>query len=50
LFIGIRIHCQQMQTNSYSVTFGYSQYLVQHSMNDPEDRKTTIRRYLASIR
>ncbi len=32
--------------NSYLVTFGYSQYLVQHSMNNPEGRKTTIRRYL----
>ncbi len=32
--------------NSYLVTFDYSQYLVQHSMNDPEGRKTTIHRYL----
>ncbi len=31
---------------SYSVTFGYTQYLVLHSMNDPEGKKTTIRRYL----
>ncbi len=46
LFMGIRICCQQIQTNSYSVTFGYSQYLVQNLMNDPEGRKTTIRRYL----
>jgi hypothetical protein len=23
-FIGIRIHCQQIQMNSYSVTFDYS--------------------------
>ncbi len=28
--------------NSYSVTFDYSQYLVQHLMNDPEGKKTTI--------
>jgi hypothetical protein len=34
--------------NSYSVTLDYSQYLVQHSMNDPEGKKTTIRRYLVS--
>jgi hypothetical protein len=46
LFIGIWICCQRIQTNSYLVTFGYSQYSVQHSMNNPEDRKTTIRRYL----
>ncbi len=46
LFISIWIRCQRIQTNSYSVTFGYSQYLVQHSMNDPEGIKTTIRRYL----
>jgi hypothetical protein len=45
-FIGIRIRCQRIQTNSYSVTFGYTQYLVQHLMNDPEGKKTTIRRYL----
>ena len=49
-FIGIRIRCQRIQTNSYSVTFGYSQYLVQHSMNDPEGRKTTTHRYLHSGR
>jgi hypothetical protein len=45
LFIGIQIRCQQIQTNSYSVTFGYSQYLVQHSK---VGRKTTIRCYLLS--
>ncbi len=44
-FIGIRIRCQQIQTNSYLVTFDYSQNLVQHSMNDPEGKKTTIRHY-----
>ena len=38
-FIGIQIRCQLIQTNSYSVTFGNIQYLVQHSMNDPEDKK-----------
>jgi len=27
LFIGIRIRCQRIQTNSYTVTFSYSQYL-----------------------
>jgi hypothetical protein len=46
-FIGIRICCQRIQTNSYLVTFDYSQYLVQHSMNDPEAKKKTIRHYLA---
>jgi hypothetical protein len=25
--------------NSYLVTFGYTQYLVQHLMNDPEGKK-----------
>jgi hypothetical protein len=35
--------------NSYSVTFSYTQYLVQHSMNDPEGKKTTIRCYLGTI-
>jgi hypothetical protein len=35
-----------MNTNSYSVTFGYTQYLVQHLMNDPEGKKTTIHHYL----
>ncbi len=43
--IGIWIRCQQIQTNRYSVTFGHSQYLVQHLMKDPEVKKTTIRRY-----
>jgi hypothetical protein len=47
-FIGIQINCQQIQTKSYSVTFGYTQYLVQHSMNDPEGKKTTICRYLVT--
>jgi hypothetical protein len=46
LFIGIQICCKQIQTNSHSVTFGYSQYLVQHLMNDPKGRKTTIHCYL----
>ncbi len=32
--------------NSYSVTFGFTQYLVQHSMNNPEGKKTTFRHYL----
>ncbi len=49
LFISIRICCQQIRMNSYLVTFGYSQYLVQHSMNDPEGRKTTICHYLVLI-
>ncbi len=48
-FIDIRIRCQQIQTNSYLVTFGYSQYLVQHSMNNPEGKKTTICHYLIVI-
>ena len=48
-FIGIRIRCQRIQTNSYSVTFGYSQYLVIHSRNDPEGRKTTICHYLVTF-
>ena len=38
-FIGIRIRCQQIQMNSYLVTFNYSQYLVQYLMNDPEGKK-----------
>jgi hypothetical protein len=38
-FIGIQIRCQQIQTNSYLVTFDYLQYLVQHSMNNPEGKK-----------
>ncbi len=46
LFIGIQICCQWIQTNSYLVTFSYSQYLIEHSMSDPEGRKTTICRYL----
>jgi hypothetical protein len=41
-FIGIWLRCQQIQTNSYSVTFGYSQYLVQHSMNDPEGKNNYL--------
>jgi hypothetical protein len=45
-FIGIQIHCQRIQTNSYSVTFDYSYYLVRCSMNKPEGKKTTICRYL----
>ncbi len=45
-FIGIRICCQWIQMNSHSITFNYSQYLVQHSMNNPKGKKTTIRRYL----
>ncbi len=36
--------------NSYSVTFGYTQYLVQHSKNDTEGKKTTIRHYLMSAK
>jgi hypothetical protein len=35
--------------NSYSVTFSYPQYLVEHSMNNPEGKKTTISRYLTII-
>ena len=50
LFIGIQIRCQWIQTNSFLVTFGYTQYLVLHSMNDPEGRKTTIHCYLLSYR
>ncbi len=38
-FIGIQICCQRIQTNSYSVTFNYSQYSVQHWMSDPEGKK-----------
>ncbi len=49
LFIGTRICCQWIQTNSYLVTFGYSQHLVQHLMNDPEGRKITIRHYLVTM-
>ncbi len=45
-FLGIQIRCQQIQPNSYLVTFNYSQYLVQHSLNYPEGKKTTICRYL----
>jgi len=45
-FISIRIRCQRIQMNSYSVTFGYTQYLVQHLMNDPQGKKTTIHHYL----
>ncbi len=45
-FLGIRILCQRIQTNSYTVTFGYYQYLVQHSMNNTEGKKTAIRCYL----
>ncbi len=48
-FIGIQIHCERIQMNSYSVTFDYSQYLVQHLMNNPEGKKTTIHRYLDTI-
>ncbi len=48
-FICIQIRCQWIQTNSYSVTFNYSQYLVQHSMNNPEGKKTIIRCYLITI-
>ncbi len=45
-WFGIQILCQWIQTNSYLVTFDYSQYLVQHSMNNPKVKKTTIRHYL----
>jgi len=47
-FIGIWIHCQwkQIQIYSYSVTFDYLWYSVRYSMNKPEGKKTTIRRYL----
>ncbi len=45
-FISIQIRCQRIQTNGYLVTFGYTQYLVQHLLNDPEGKKTTIRHYL----
>ncbi len=38
-FIGIWICCQWIQTNSYSVTLGYTQYLVLQLMNDPEGKK-----------
>jgi hypothetical protein len=34
---------------SYSVTFGYTQYLVLHSINDPKGKKTTIRLYLLTM-
>ncbi len=33
-FIGIRIHCQQIQTKSYLVTFDYSSYSVTYSMSN----------------
>ncbi len=46
LLISIWVCCQRIQMNGYSVTFGYSQNLVQHLMNDPEGRKTTICHYL----
>ncbi len=46
-FIGIQIRCQQIQMNSYSVTFDYLQYLVQHSMNNPEAKKNS---YLPLLR
>ncbi len=46
-FIGIRNCCQRIQMNSYSVTFDYSQYLVQHSMNNPEGKK---KNYLPLLR
>ncbi len=48
-FIVIQIRCWWIQTNSYSVTFDYSQYSVQHLMNNPEGKKTTIRHYLATV-
>ncbi len=35
-FMGVRIHCQLIQMNSYLVTFDYSLYLVSYSMNDNE--------------
>jgi hypothetical protein len=37
--IGIRICCQRIQMNSYSVTFDYSEYSVQHLMNNPKGKK-----------
>ncbi len=45
-FISIQIFCEWIQTNSYLVTFDYLQYLVQHSMNNPEGKKTSICCYL----
>ncbi len=35
-FIGIQIRCQQIQVNSYSVTFDYSYYSVSYLMRDNE--------------
>ncbi len=35
-FIGIRIHCQQIQTNNYSFTFDYLKYSVRYSMSKTE--------------
>jgi hypothetical protein len=46
-FIGIWICCQQIQTNSYLVTFDYLYYSVRYSMTEPEGKKMTIRHYLA---
>ncbi len=45
-FISIQIRCQRILTNSHSVTFGNSQYLVQYLLNDTEGKKTTIHHYL----
>jgi hypothetical protein len=41
-FMGIRISCQWIQMNSYSVTFDYSWYLVRYLMNKPKGKKPTI--------
>jgi len=35
-FISIWIHCQQIQTDSYWVTFHFFQYSVSYSMSDNE--------------
>ncbi len=35
-FMGIRIHCQQIPMNSYSVTFDYSYYSVSYLMSSNE--------------
>ncbi len=45
-FIGIRICCQWIQRNTYSVTFDYLSYSVRYLMNKPTGKKTTIRHYL----
>ncbi len=49
-FIGIRIRCQQIQTNSYSVTFDIRTIWSGIRWTNPKVKKTTIRRYLIKLR